>query len=252
MLRGGIVLFTALFSIVFLGRRVPLYQWAALGAVTTGIGLVGAASILNAPSATVMDVSTSKEALGVFLILFALLFGAGMFVLEERILSKYRVDPLEGVGLEGLFGFGTVVLVSPFLYLLWGKDHKGGFLDVVSGWNQFWGTELVWKIGILICFSIAGFNFFGLSVTKRVSSTARATIDASRTLFIWMISMYLGWESFKWLQVGGFVLLIYGTFLYNGVVHPPQWMHSDAESEVVDNEEGDPILRGRRREQDDQ
>ncbi|GFH19005.1 uncharacterized protein HaLaN_15890, partial [Haematococcus lacustris] len=34
--------------------------------------------------------------------------------------------------------------------------------------------------------SIGVFNFFGLSVTAALSGSARATIDATRTLFIWL------------------------------------------------------------------
>ena len=66
-----------------------------------------------------------------------------------------------------------------------------------------------------------GFNFFGLSVTRTVSATSRSTIDTCRTLFIWIVSLFLGWETFKWLQVLGFLLLVYGTFLFNGLVRPP-------------------------------
>jgi hypothetical protein len=40
-------------------------------------------------------------------------------------------------------------------------------------------------------------------------------------LFIWIVSLGLGWESFKWLQVLGFALLVYGTFLFNNLVQPP-------------------------------
>jgi preprotein translocase subunit SecF len=58
-------------------------------------------------------------------------------------------------------------------------------------------------------------------VTRSVSATARSTIDTCRTLFIWMVSLGLGWESFKWLQVVGFALLVYSTFLFNGVIQPP-------------------------------
>jgi hypothetical protein len=36
-----------------------------------------------------------------------------------------------------------------------------------------------------------------------------------------MVSLGLGWETFKWLQVVGFVLLVYGTFLFNDIVQPP-------------------------------
>lgn len=67
----------------------------------------------------------------------------------------------------------------------------------------------------------SGFNFFGLSVTRLISATARSTIDTCRTLFIWIVSLGLGWESFKWLQVLGFALLVYGTAVFNEVVNPP-------------------------------
>jgi hypothetical protein len=67
----------------------------------------------------------------------------------------------------------------------------------------------------------SGFNFFGLSVTHTVSATSRSTIDTCRTLFIWIVSLGLGWESFKWLQVAGFGLLVYGTFLFNDIIQPP-------------------------------
>jgi hypothetical protein len=35
------------------------------------------------------------------------------------------------------------------------------------------------------------------------------------------VSLGLGWESFKWLQVAGFALLVYGTFLFNDLIRPP-------------------------------
>ncbi|GAT21573.1 integral membrane protein [Aspergillus luchuensis] len=69
--------------------------------------------------------------------------------------------------------------------------------------------------------NLSGFNFFGLSVTRTVSATSRSTIDTCRTLFIWLVSLALGWETFKWLQVVGFALLVYGTFLFNDIVRPP-------------------------------
>lgn len=49
--------------------------------------------------------------------------------------------------------------------------------------------------------SIAFFNFFGISVTKKLSGAGRAAIDACRTLLIWMFSLAIGWEKFLVLQV---------------------------------------------------
>lgn len=61
-----------------------------------------------------------------------------------------------------------------------------------------------------ICFSISLFNWCGLAVTQSISATSRSTIDTCRTLFIWITSLALGWETFSWIQVIGFVVLIYG------------------------------------------
>jgi hypothetical protein len=79
----------------------------------------------------------------------------------------------------------------------------------------------------------SGFNFFGLSVTRTVSATSRSTIDTCRTLFIWIVSLGLGWETFKWLQVLGFALLVYGTFLFNDLIRPPLKACVEPEGEVL-------------------
>ena len=45
-------------------------------------------------------------------------------------------------------------------------------------------------------------------------------------------------ETFKWLQVVGFALLVYFTFLFNGVVNPPfKWLQTEEEPEELLPEE---------------
>jgi preprotein translocase subunit SecF len=36
-----------------------------------------------------------------------------------------------------------------------------------------------------------------------------------------MVSLYLGWEQFSWVQVVGFVVMVTGTFYFNGVLKWP-------------------------------
>lgn len=53
-----------------------------------------------------------------------------------------------------------------------------------------------------------------------------------------MVSLGLGWESFKWLQIAGFGLLVYSTFVFNGLVQAPfKSMHDDDEIEELLPEE---------------
>ena len=49
------------------------------------------------------------------------------------------------------------------------------------------------------------FNMFGVAVTKRLSGASRASIDACRTLLIWLFCLRAGWERFHMLQVGGWL-----------------------------------------------
>lgn len=46
--------------------------------------------------------------------------------------------------------------------------------------------------------------------TQALSGAARATIDACRTLIIWLFSLAAGWEVFHNLQVVGFLVLLAG------------------------------------------
>ncbi|KAI9050032.1 hypothetical protein LZ554_006177 [Drepanopeziza brunnea f. sp. 'monogermtubi'] len=241
MTRGALVLFVGLLSVIFLRRKLRLFQWFALFTVVAGVAIVGLAGAIykdhKAAPATMMMVREAVTAvhatartpealrtiLGVFLIAGAQIFTAFQFVLEEHILEKYALQPLKVVGWEGIFGFSITSLAMLIGHLTIGRTAAGkyGYFDIVEAWREITQYRDIAVSSILIMISIGGFNFFGLSVTRTVSATARSTIDTCRTLFIWIVSLFLGWESFKWLQVLGFALLVYGTFLFNGLVRPP-------------------------------
>lgn len=141
----------------------------------------------------------AQALLGVLLILFAQLFTASQFVLEEKIMGKYNVEPLLAVGYEGLFGLSTVLFLMPFFHWFIGMtpQGKGGYFDMITGWHQMINNSGVLWSSVAIALSIALFNFFGLSVTRSVSATARSTIDTCRTLGIWIVSLYLVSSSFS-------------------------------------------------------
>ncbi|KAJ3208861.1 hypothetical protein HDU67_006506 [Dinochytrium kinnereticum] len=238
MLRGSVVLFTGALSTIFLGRRHPPYRLFALAAVFVGVLLVGVSSIVEGGGSATVPIPSSP--LGVILVVLAQTITASQFVLEEVIMSKYDVPPLRAVGLEGIFGLLSAVLFLPIIYMLYGKNGpKGNFFDLPTGLGETLSNSSVLYAGIGICFSIAFFNWSGLSVTNRVSATARSTIDTCRTVFIWAISLYLGWETFKYIQVLGFLVLVYGTFIFNDILPPPFFTKSppSAPYQRVDDEE---------------
>ena len=247
MTRGALVLFVGLFSVLFLKRKLFLYHWFSLFVVVVGVGLVGLAGAISrgdkdphspmdeAPSMRdslhlARDIATraaSSEVahtiIGIFLIAFAQVFTATQFCLEEWILEHYALEPLKVVSWEGVFGFVVTVIAQIILHFTVGtsKNGKDGYFDAAEGYREVLSNRAIAVSSVLIMISIGGFNFFGLSVTRTISATSRSIIDTCRTLFIWIVSLGLGWESFKFLQVVGFAMLVYGTFMFNGLVRPP-------------------------------
>ncbi|KAF8921459.1 hypothetical protein CPB85DRAFT_1428442 [Mucidula mucida] len=265
MTRGALVLFVGFLSVVFLRRRLWLYQWVSLIIVMAGIGLVGFSGSLikeatkesigqylarpaygsNAPEPIDRPEATAVL-VGVFFILFAQIFTATQFVVEEKIMGVYAVPPLVAVGWEGFFGALTILLILPILALP-SITAKTPFFDIPRGWRQMINTPSVLYSGIAVACSIALFNYFGLSVTRHVSATARSLTDSCRTLAIWIISLGLGWEKLLFpvslLQILGFSLLVYGTFMFNGLVRAPFCLAPHVDTEVErDAEEAEGLL----------
>ncbi|KAG6005511.1 hypothetical protein E4U21_007905 [Claviceps maximensis] len=236
MTRGALVLFVGVFSVVFTRKRLHLFQWLSLFGVVSGVALVGLAGALwpdekkaSQTGGPTADMSAeaglsnaARAIIGVLLIAGAQIFTATQFVLEEWMLENSTIAPIKVVGWEGLFGFSVTVLVMIVMHLFVGRTDAGkyGPFDLAEGFRQM-SQHNIWISSVLIMISIGGFNYFGLSVTRSVSATSRSTIDTCRTLFIWIVSLGLGWETFKFLQIIGFAMLVYSTFVFNGLVNPP-------------------------------
>ncbi|KAI5779207.1 hypothetical protein DFH27DRAFT_596753 [Peziza echinospora] len=191
MTRGALVLFVGIFSVIFLKRRLRAYQWLALAIVVLGVAVVGLAGALyNEPARTEPEPAIPlnpavRTIIGVLLIAGAQILPQHNSSWEEFILEKYALEPLKVVGWEGVFGF-LVTTVGMFV------------LHFMVGWREVSQYPLVAQTSVLIMISIGCFNYFGISVTRSISATARS-----------------------WLQVAGFILLVYGTFLFNDLINEP-------------------------------
>lgn len=174
MTRGALVLFVGLFSVLFLKRRLHLYQWFALFTVVLGVAIVGLAGalykdhkaastavlMLRAAAKEVTQKARTPEALkaivGVCLIAGAQIFTAFQFVLEEFILEKYALEPLKIVGWEGIFGFSVTTIAMLVMYAAVGRTEAGqfGYWDLAEGWRQITSYRPIGVSSILIMISI--------------------------------------------------------------------------------------------------
>jgi hypothetical protein len=252
MTRGSIMIFTAFFSIMFLKTKLFTHQIFSLTIIFIALFVVG----FGALSGTSDNTQTST--LGVITLVIAQLFVATQFVIEENIVKKYQVHPLQLVGWEGVFGtiYYTILLFgfyyircdinNPVCYV--NQAGEARLEDFVFAIKQFSQSLPLCLISFGYITSIAVYNFAGISMTKFVSSSARAVMDNARTVIIWLFFLLAPalpktWrEVFIPLQLVGFVLLVFGTIVYNEIIVLPCLPLAVEYKELIDEEENKIML----------
>jgi len=154
-----------------------------------------------------------KELVGDILVIVAQIIVSIQMVYEEKVLSQYAIAPLQAVGSEGFFGFVlmTICLIAfafiPTNSIDWGHSSQSPYYleDAIDGLYQMVHNGLLLFSFLLTAFSIAFFNFAGISVTKELSATTRMVLDSVRTLVIWAFSLAVSWQKFQYLQVSELV-----------------------------------------------
>jgi drug/metabolite transporter (DMT)-like permease len=182
MTRGALVLFVGLFSVIFLHRHLGGWKWVSLFIVVAGVALVGLAGVLEkgAPSvpgvtdpnpdvhenlirnfarAAISSLETHTPAetiLGVTMIAGAQIFTASQFVLEESIMERYSMEPIQVVGWEGVFGFLVTLLGTGVLHLAVGRTPQGhgGYFDAREGFHQIFTNRAIAVTSLMIMVSI--------------------------------------------------------------------------------------------------
>ena len=159
--------------------------------------------------------------LGDLLVVVAQLCSATQFVVEEKFLAQYRVPAALAVGMEGLWGIALCALALPTLGALPTGPLGRPFDSAADALSQASSSPPLAGALLLGVACIGFFNFCGVSITKALSGASRATIDATRTMFVWAGAVALGWELLaapQLLQLLGFALLLAGSALYNELV----------------------------------
>ena len=134
------------------------------------------------------------------------LFAGTMFIVEEKLLSSYYLDPFKIVGTEGMWGVLYYLIALPIMQTIQCSGGKGlaalcnfGYLENSSyAFHQMAENYLIIWLAFGMMASIAIFNVCGITTTKYASAAQRSTIDTSRTVIIWMMSVWLGLEKFYW------------------------------------------------------
>lgn len=253
MLRGSVIIFTGISSRLFLGKRMPWKKWGSILIVLIGLIIVGLADLIqpsintefnddgqqqanisikpmivnqtrNATSPSKDENKINIEVYGDILVVCSQFFLAVKAVYTEKVLSYYDIDPLKGVGWEGLYGFMIMTLIMiPLSYIdVQSRDWSSSpsppwtLADPIDGFIQLNNNSLLLVVFCAYVAFIALYKYGAISVTKEFSATTKVILDTPITILVWVISLCVAWESFKYLKPIGYFIMVVGIFMYSG------------------------------------
>ena len=261
MFRGAIIIFTCTASILFLKNKYYRHHFLGICIVVIGLIIVGVNAALSGSS----NEFDSKIILGIFLVVLSQVFSCMLFISEEKILKHYDAHPLKAVGMEGMWGVLCYIILLFIFYFIrcesWYdilkdniciEDGKGGdlrFENAIFAFKQIWASANLKLYLSLYVLSIAFFNFSGLTISKYSSATSRTIVDTLRTIVVWTFFLVMPFvpedtkETFSWIQLLGFLILILGGVIYNEILVIKFWGFGDnTKAAIKKREEQEKLL----------
>jgi drug/metabolite transporter (DMT)-like permease len=228
--KNATVVFTAFFSIVYLKKKLYRHQILAILIIMLGFILVAVSSIVYDK-----DQNPHKHGfnfmsfIGILSLFISLIFQGFCYCYEEHLFDMYEINVAHLLGFESMMG----AVVSTFLFFItmnipcthpeFCNSEVGQSLDNPA--NAIYDLQYnnAWIYFILVCFSIMIFNLMGVFITKYSGAVFRVVLDTLRTITIWIISLFIGFETLSpfgklALELSGFALLLFGNLVYNELV----------------------------------
>ena len=235
MLKGSILLFSAALSVWFLNKRMYLHNWVGVSLCMIALILVGISSVMSVDEQPVV-VSLWEALFGITIVVLGQVICASQYVVEEYLLKPPNdVAPMAMVGMEGVWGSLLMAgLILPvFQFVIPGSDVGKVYENSTDALAMI-GNSLSLQTLITVCFvSILIYNVCGVMVTQQASAVHHTFLDATRTIFVWMASVAVFYHpgtgrsfgepltAWSGLQLLGFVILLIGESVYDGLLRLP-------------------------------
>ena len=226
MLGGFIVLIVAIMSMIFLGAKQYRHHWLGISFIFVGIGMVAATAL------TSKDGNANKNpVLGIGMMIGSILIQGCQYIIEEKLLGSYYLNPMKVVGWEGITGLTLFSILLPILQFIPCKNDvcsNGVVEDTKLAMTQISksGLLIIFVIGNIVL--VGGMNGMGMAVTKYASSASRVTLSQAKTVIVWLFFLFAHMfinvsvkETFSFLQLGGFVIMLFGIIIYNEILILP-------------------------------
>ncbi|EIE24529.1 hypothetical protein COCSUDRAFT_65401 [Coccomyxa subellipsoidea C-169] len=228
MMRGAEMFFAAIFSVLFLHRRLNKFHLLGIFCCVVGIGLVGMSSVLHGGGSTQVEISPEQMLLGMGLIVASQAVQAAQLTFEDYFMADLAVPPLLIVGWEGVFGTAIMVfLMLPIVYFLPGIDGEGLHENSIETLHMLFHSGPLLTVILVDMAALLLYNYAGMCVTGELGAVFRTVLETMRTMFVWLVDLLLfytplgfgklgeSWSVYSFIQAAGFAVLVCGTLVYS-------------------------------------
>lgn len=237
MLRGSMVIFSAIFSKFFLKRELHASHWIGVATVAFALLVVAFSALMpnkdKHPESSGLSSSdrpfhatTGQQVIGCLLVVVAQIIQASQIVVEEFLLHEVDLHAVLIVGLEGLWGG---LMCSLLLFAVhWIPPPYGE--DILDTLYMLTHNPKILLTGLAYATVILFYNLFGMYVTQTTSAVVRTILEGLRCACIWVADLFIHyvitsneqfgekWTNWSYLQLCGFLFLLLGMWVYNGIV----------------------------------
>ncbi|KAJ5075225.1 hypothetical protein M0811_07578 [Anaeramoeba ignava] len=238
MFRSTIILFTALLAVVYRKHKLPKVDIFAVVVVVIGLIIVGIALLKSPEESSNGSSSVTLRGIGILLVIVSQFIQALQTIWEEQLLHDVDASEWAIVGFEGLWGFLFCIVFMIIAYFLPGDDGDGVHENTIDSF------VMLGHSGVLIAFTltyvvvILGYNILGMIITAFSSALLRNILEGIRPFLIWMSLVVIHysapdsglgekWTKWSWLELGGFLVTLFGAFIYNRVIKLPCFFYGN-------------------------
>lgn len=229
IMKGAKVVFSAIFTVTFLKRKLMPFHWASVGLCLVGLAVAGGSEYLNNSD----NIGTIM--LGVSMMLGCECFKAFHIIFDEKMFKHNKCDVTFVVGMEGIY---SCILLIPMVLLAWlvipGNDG-GSFENLDDTFHRIANSSTISGILCVYPITVLLVTIAGAMVTKHLSGVHNALISVTRSILIWALELIFyyaapeslarmygqPWGPFTYLKLIGFVCVIVATLIYDEDIKIP-------------------------------
>ena len=245
IMKGAKVVFSAIFTVTFLKRKLENYHWFAVVFCVAGLAIAGGSEYLNNSD------NVGTILLGTAMMLSCECLKAFHIIFDEKMFKHNKCDVTFVVGLEGVYSCIVLIPVMLLAWLVIGGDDGGSFENLQDTFYRIGESTTISGILCVYPITVLIVTIAGAMVTKHLSGVHNALISVTRSILVWALELIFAyaapkeiarmygqrWGPYTYLKLIGFILVILATLVYDEDIKLP-WLFKYPTRESIAPREG--------------